>query len=278
MILFATWAFLPTSWKTETYRPYAAGEIFSYDTITIIAPFVTKILLWASVIVAACLLILSVLAYKWPVIRFPSVARLFAIVIFPCAGLTHTFLNLGPWTIYGRVTDSAGQSYVFCDSSFLQGQIMAIASVETENLLFSRLKVLGTNNGDSPRSWASVIRPANPQNTYGQLYLTDQHMLAGVRFNNNCYLAYDLASKKIYGHGDIEKISPFICLDKDDEIHLPDIDTIWKRIKEGKPGVAGYPHRDALESAIRHPNQKVRDVAESFLSQIAEQPVQPGPR
>lgn len=99
--LLATWAFLPTSWTT--HRPYAEEPMILYDTITIITPLVSKVLLWASVLTAACLFILAILAYKWPVIRFPPIALIFSVVAFPCAGLTHTYLNLAPWQIYGRV-------------------------------------------------------------------------------------------------------------------------------------------------------------------------------
>ncbi len=246
--------------------------MFSQNTITILSPLVSNALLWGSIAAAACLLLLSTRSKKWPRIKFPIAALLIAIVAFPCAGITHAIFNIAPWTLHGRVTDSAGQSYVFCDSSFLQGQMMAIGRIETGNLLATQIKVFGFNNGDSPRSWASVIRPANSQDTYGQLYLTDRQMLVGVRYDNHCSLAYNLVSKEFFGHGDIEKSSPFICLDADDELHAADIETIRKRIREDRPGrsMSGYPHRDALESAIKHSNPRVKAVAKSLLLQLGE--------
>ncbi len=274
-MLLGVWALVPVSWATR--RPYIEGKMFSHDTITILSPFVSSILSWGSITVAACLLILSIRSKRWPRIEFPIVALLIAVVAFPCAGIAHIFSNLAPWTLHGRVTDSDGESYVFCDSSFLQGQLMAIGSIETENLLATEIKVLGVTNGDSPRSWASVIRPANPQNTYGQLYLTDQQMLVGIRYGNHCFLAYDLVSKKFYGHGDIKKASPFICLNADDELHVADLETIRKLIKESTADMNGYPHRDALESSIRHRNPRVRAVAESLLGYISEQLSAPYP-
>ena len=147
---------------------------------------------------------------------------------------------------------------------------MAIGRIKTENLLATEIKVFGITNGDSPRRWASVVRPANPQNIYGQLYLTDRLMLVGIRYGNHCFLAYDLSSKKLYGRKNIKKVSPFICLNADDELHVADIETIRKRIKEGTPDMNGYPHRDALESSIRHRNPRVKAVAENLLEYISD--------
>ena len=264
--VFATWALLPTSWATE--RPYVSGEMFHYDSITILAPFVSSALFYASAVMAGILLILALLAYRWPVVRFPVVALLLAIAAFPYAGLHHTFSNLGPWTMHGRVSDSAGNSYVFCDSSFLQGQIMALTRVDSENGLLTRLKVLGANNGDSPRSWASVVRPMNPSDEYGQLYLTQLNMLVGTRYDNHCYLAYDLDNKQFFGHGDIEHVSPFICLDFDDDLHDDDIRSIEKAISESTAGTSGYPHKESLESELDNANPNVRRVAQNLLTKL----------
>lgn len=152
---------------------------------------------------------------------------------------------------------------------------MALAMVKKDNFLFTRMKVLGTNNGDSPRSWASVIRPAYHQETYGQLYLTDQQMLVGVRSGNKCYLAYDVSSGKFYGHGEIETVSPFISLGKNDALDLDDIDTIRKRIKEQEPGTAGHPRTDSLKIGRMHPNPIVKEVAENLLTLVSERKQRP---
>lgn len=75
LIVIATWAFLPISWNT--HRLDVEGQMILYDTITILTPLVSKILLWASALLAACLFILANLAYKWSVIRFPPKFRTF---------------------------------------------------------------------------------------------------------------------------------------------------------------------------------------------------------
>ena len=264
--LFAAWALLPISWTSD--RPHVAGEMFYYDSITILAPFVSSTLFYASTVMAGVLLALALLAYRWPVVRFPVVALLLAIVAFPYAGLNNAFSNLGSWTMHGRATDSLGNSYVFCDSSFLQGQIMALTRVDVESTWFTRLKVLGANNGDSPRSWASIIRPTNPTDEYGQLYLTQSNMLVGIRYDNHCYLAYDPERQQFSGHGDIELISPFICVDADDGLHDGDIQSIVKTISESTSGTSGCPHKESIESELNNPNPNVRRAAETLLTML----------
>ncbi|MEM6553563.1 MAG: hypothetical protein AAF750_15715 [Planctomycetota bacterium] len=217
---------------------------------------------------ASGLLILALLAYRWPVVRLPVLALFLAIIGFPCAGLFQWFSSLAEWEMYGRVSDSNGTSYVFCDTSFLQGQTIALTRVDAENFWFTRVKVLGTNNGDSPRSWASVIRPKGAEDKYGQLYLTSSNMLIGLRYGNRCFLAVDLNNGQFSGHGDIESISPFVCVDADDELHKDDIQAIKREMAEWAPGIPGQPHKEVLEYGLDHPNPSVRQVAKDLLTLI----------
>lgn len=143
---------------------------------------------------------------------------------------------------------------------------MALTRVDVESTWFTRLKVLGANNGDSPRSWASIVRPTNPKDEYGQLYLTQSNMLVGIRYDNKCYLAYDLDDKQFFGHGDIEHISPFICIDAIGNLHGEDIRSIEKTISEETPGTSGYPYKESLEPELNNPNPNVRRVTEALLT------------
>lgn len=108
---------------------------------------------------------------------------------------------------------------------------MAIAEILSQNNLKTTYRVLVHNNGDSPRSWASVVRPDRSIDEYGQLYLKDG-LLIGVRFNNECYLAYDLYNKKAYGSGEIELLSPFVCLSPNDIPNEFDIQRTCDHITE----------------------------------------------
>jgi hypothetical protein len=108
--------------------------------------------------------------------------------------------------------------------------------------------------------------PASEFHGYGQLYLTEQQMLVGVRHDNQCYLVYDLPNEKFIGHGDIEAISPFICLNATDTLNPEDIAAIHKTLVQETPGTPGYPHRDAIASGLEHPNPRVKELATQLLS------------
>ncbi|MHC4179113.1 MAG: hypothetical protein ACYSWU_16490 [Planctomycetota bacterium] len=87
------------------------------------------------------------------------------------------------------------------------------------------------NNGDSPRSWASLIRPDKCSDKYGQLYLCNDFLI-GVRYDNRCFLAYDLRNKQAYGHGKIETLSPFVCLTPNDSPSNVDVTRTCEQIAE----------------------------------------------
>jgi hypothetical protein len=122
------------------------------------------------------------------------------------AGLAAIVHSLGPWIIYDEVTASDGKDYCFIDSSFLQGQTMAIARHDASSLLYQTLTVLGTTNGDSPRSFINIQLPNPKTIPYGALYATPTGLLVGVRSSNDCYMVYDLNNATFYGHGDVERL------------------------------------------------------------------------
>ncbi len=214
-------------------------------------PAVTQTLGWAVLAVAIGLLAISLISFARRIVRLPVIGLLIVFILCPFCLLVHIGNNLAPWTVHGRVTTEDGSQYVFCDSSFLQGQIMAIAEVGDAGIFTTSYRVLVVTNGDSPRSWASLIRPADSTDEYGQLYLCKNNFLVGVRYNNHCYLAYDLTNKIPIGAGDVEKLSPFICLSDDDQENDLDVECTMDRIQEHAEFLVTY--------------QDVRN-AESFLA------------
>ena len=205
---------------------------FNLVRIERVNPAVASGIGWLALAAAVVLLVLSLISLRRPVIRWPALGLLIAVILYPVSVAVHTFRNLAPWTVHGKVTGTDAAEYVFCDSSFLQGQMMAIAEVTDVGLLKSSYRVLVVNNGDSPRSWASVIRPANASDEYGQLYICRNRYLVGIRHDNSCYLAYDLRDRVAFGHGRIETLSPFVCLDGRDEPDGGDLERTCHRIRK----------------------------------------------
>lgn len=188
------------------------GPEGNLERIAIIQPWANQAshvaILGVAVITLSCALVPALAR----MLRLKRALALFiGLVLAPGAFLSHTLHNLGPWTLYGERIGPDGTRYLFCDSSFLQGQTMAIVVLIYDGPVHREFKVLAEAHGDWPRSWASVIRPADAIESYGQLYLTDQQWIVGVRYSNEAYLAYDL-NKKVQVLSPITQLSPFVLL------------------------------------------------------------------
>lgn len=274
-------ACLPYSWETR-------GESSFLGRITIIHPLLITTISWATLAMVAGLFIASCISIWRPWLRWPFLGIVITLLLFPICGIMQVGRNLGPWTMHGQVTTADGQRYVFLDSSFLQGQLMAIGRYEQEGWFSQSFEVLVDNNGDSPRSWASVIRPRGAQESYGQLYLHEGTFLLGVRLGNRAFLAYDLKERVAYGHGEIEALSPFILLTADNGLHEEDIastcNTIgsWAEIcmedddiRSAESFVAGeaypgVPTMEMMRAGLHSPLPGVRQAAEKLLACINE--------
>lgn len=185
---------------------------FEMVAIERVHPFIWWLIGWSAFVIAVAMLVVSAVSFRRGWLRWPVIGLLIAFVVCPCCFFHHVLINLAHWTVHGQIQTEAGNKYVFCDSSFLQGQMMAIAEVGDVGTFTTSYRVLVYNNGDSPRSWASLIRPDKSSDEYGQLYLNNG-LLIGVRYNNRCFLAFDLQNQEDYGHDKVETLSPFVCLE-----------------------------------------------------------------
>jgi len=259
-VLFLVYPQILITWETrDPMGPDGLG------TITIMKPWLREAVSWMPVVAAGSLLLITL----WPTRLISGghrwCAGLFAVIGFVGSSLLGLMKNLGPWTEHGHIQDATGNVYVFCDSSFLQGQTMALTKQIGATDYTTTYKVLGTTNGDSPRSFLTIVRPKYSSDGYGQLYLTNDRWLLGVRYDNHCFLAYDLVNQKFYGHGDIEKLSPFLALNATQRCNADDVAKIEKLLKEASTFNDGRPKKESLEQGLQHPNPEVRKLAEAWL-------------
>lgn len=257
--------------------------------IQILHPWLANTLFWLAAIVAVTLGVVSLFSfYRRRLLRVPIIGMLISSLTCPFCLTSDAVHNMGPWTVHGSVRTNDGTLFVFCDSSFLQGQTMAIARVGKTTRFWTTYHVLVDNNGDSPRSWASIIRPADSTDTYGQLYLSPNNTLLGVRYDNCCFLAYQIDQQLPIGHGDIECISPFLCIGPDTDIRTSDVDLTMKEIREfvqwcatshdvrhathflAGERVPGCPPVALVRSSLQHANPQVRSAAQRILDCYAE--------
>jgi hypothetical protein len=216
-------------------------------------------------------------------IWFGIIAILVALGGYCTANIVSFLRNPAPWITYSEVAAPDGKTYCFMDSSFLQGQMMALVQLESSTLLTRTFKVLGTNNGDSPRSWASMIRPAGALDSYGQLYLCDSNTLIGIRYGHACYFAHNIVSGRFYGHGDIEQISPFMLIGPNTPLHKGDVEDVIDEVRKGAKFLStdsdirwpagylagntlpGYPRTETVRAGLAHPNVAVREASKRIL-------------
>jgi hypothetical protein len=269
LLVFLSLAFIPLSWVT-----YDQGRA---KTIIIVNPLVSRAQLMLALFCFALLLLLGVLGLA--IKRFPApwVALILALVCFPASCGIFVIRNLGPWTTEAEIKSPDNSTYYFMDSSFMQGQTMALAKLKEEAWLTRSMDVVGTTNGDEPRNWASVIRPVGTQDRdYGQLYVSaDKTTLIGIRSGFRCFMSYDFQSHHFRGKpvddaGDIKGISPFILIGEKTEMDAEDVKGVVDHIKSHTKNNNdnGYPRLNVIEAALDHPNTKVRLLAKELITII----------
>lgn len=176
------------------------------------------------------------------------------------------------WTKQAELPGPNGYTYYFMNFSVLQGQEMKLVRSRDPDHPEKDYEDLGSTNGDSPRSWASIIRPQGaPDEDYGQLYCAPEEMILGIRHDNHCFLAYNIKSGEFWGHGKIESISPFLLIQKETKLHEPDVlgmllevirhtDFREGRVMDTAQG-PGCPGPAAFTEGLSHPNKEIQRLS-----------------
>ncbi len=263
-VLFAMFAasclvlfFLPRSWAGHNQ----ATDSMGLGTISIVRHY--DMVHSISFLLAIVFIVLAIVSLKAHRIPFRWALWLMPLLVYPVSCAKSVVTNLGPWTQYGVVSDSTGNVYQFLDSSFLQGQLMAIGRLDERSWFLDQYKVLSSTFGDSPRMHLQIVRPNTAQDTYGQLCLTEDNWLVGLRIGNQMYMAFDLDSQKSYVWDDVMVLSPFLLLGPETILHEGDCQRL-RNIGMGRD--IGQPHPDVVKEALDDQNPGIRALAEQLLS------------
>ena len=258
IITFGIIALLPQS--SVTYNPTNPEE-YNLETVTVVHPELLQSLAGCGWVSFFALLALAVIAFC----RHRYVHTLLLILtagLGPVAVIATFVLYPAPWQIHNEIRDQDGTCYCFAESSFLQGQQLMLGRMRSETRWTRTYDVLVETAGDSPRSYLRIVRPAGAEEKYGQLYLTEEGWLLGLRSENRCFFAYDLRSNKAHGYGEVEKLSPFLALAPTTELHEPDVADL--KSKMGAK-VVGVPTDESLRKGLDHPNPHVRSLAAQLV-------------
>lgn len=240
-----------------------------YVTITTVQPEVKNVVynLLLLLIVSAILVTLGGVVFRAGTIRSCIACILVSVatVASSCAGAVH---NLAPWYYGPPIQGPDGQIYYVMESSFLQGQKLVLARLERETWLQKTSRVLVETNGDSPRSWQTIIRPATTNDDGGlTAAISPTGLLCGFRYHDHCFFAFDLNTKTRYGRNGIRGVSPFVLLGADTALHEPDVERIAERIRDHDPQWRdnGIPKMEQLKNGLDHPNPAVQAVARRLM-------------
>jgi hypothetical protein len=193
-------------------------------------------------------------------------------------GMLRNARVLGPWQSGQSVTAPDDHVYSYIESSFLQGQTLAIGRDEGAAWLYRRFKLVGETNGDSPRLWIPLVRPAGVNdNEYGQLYCSDFGVVVGLRYDNHCCMAYDTRTEQFFGQPSnkepgekITSISPFILIGPETKLHQSDVARLVQAATGDPTRTEGVVSEAALQEALDHPNPEVRKLARRILDSMVK--------
>ncbi len=181
----------------------------------------------------------------------------------PCMGFAVNPLH---WRAGPPVLGSDGYAYYFMESSFMQGQTLVLAKQESEGWFADQFRVLVLTNGDEPRTWQSMIRPATDDDEgYHAALISSKEVLFGFRYEDHCFMAFDLMTDTRFGRLSIRKVSPFALLDQESKLHQPDVERLIERVRDGHPDQNGVPTLEQLHEGLNHPNPAVAELAEKLL-------------
>jgi hypothetical protein len=218
-VAVALYLLVPPSWAQ-----WGVGDLVS---VTVLEPWLAQALQIGALVGVLTPLVLTVVAL---VARRPLWALLgiAALPIFGVGLALGSFNSCSGWTLHDTLVANDGQRYQFLDTSCLQAQLMAIGRPRSGVAPLTRsFDVVAWTNGDSPRRWRPIVRPAaTAHDDYGQLYIAPNGLIVGVRNDNRMFMAYDPATGTPFRGEAIEAMSPYVLLDGITPPHGPDLNKL----------------------------------------------------
>jgi len=250
----ATIFFLPKSWAVNNPDTNDIGSI-------VILPHYSFLII-VSVLASAALLALAITSLKVKDVPFRLALWLLPLVLFPASLARATFANLAPWETMGSTKDNVGNEYYFLESAFLQGDTMALARQRSHSFFKDEYEVLATTNGDSPRHFLLIVRPAKEPNGYGQILISNNTWLVGLRYDNQMYLAYNLNSRTAFARARIYTLSPFLLIDDHTEMNKTDVEQV---LNTGIGSETGQARLKPILNELRNTNPVVASAANKMV-------------
>lgn len=260
--VWSVYGFLPRSWAVYSVPDAELRQ--HLVSVTVLRPEVCAAMNIAGL---GCLISLGVL-FVWCLFRRAGVQAALAVCVAglgPVAVVVALIVDSAQWQIHGEARTADGTTYCYAESSgYLHADTLILTRVQSETLFTRTLDPLVATQGDSPRSFLRIVRPAGCADEYGQVRLTESGWVLGLRSENRCFFAYDRNTGQAHGYGAVEQLSPFVELTDTDEMHEPDVASIASAMAARRQ--MGAPTKDALREALGHANPHVRKAAAQLLT------------
>jgi len=238
----------------------SAGPGGKLVSITVVSPALTQVVGYALPGSLLAILVIGIVAF---------VRRLCALGVVSFAGLLALFLAWvvvtvvtafdAPWLVVDQCRGPDDKQYAYLYYGVLQAQRLVLATETSQDGWRTTYEVLGETNGDSPRSWTAVVRPADCDGGEGRLLAGPDGWLVGLRYDNHCYFAYEVGTGKYLAQDDVKDISPLILVGTNTKPLDRDVTGILAG-GEMVPGKSGLTLADLRAAAARHPNAKIRKM------------------
>ncbi len=245
--------------------------------ITIMSPWVTQALAYLMVggLVTMVLLAIVAIFRKLPGRAVVSIAAAVLlgggwILVLGASGLSMS------WAVVDQCPGADGNQYAYVDQNMFTEDWMVLGRESGRDALGVTYDMLGEVHADCA-FWTAVVRPASCDGWKGRLLLSPGGWLVGLRDDNDCHFAYEVATGKFLSDKEIAQVSPLILIGPDTEPLATDVRAILSAGDE-VPGGAGRIVADLRAEAEAHPNAKIREMFKAMpeASTKPSEPAGPG--
>jgi hypothetical protein len=269
---------------------FVPASIGGYRGVLPMAMFITAAwVVWAARAFAATAFVALAVSSRLNGRRRGLQTAVLALFVFgPFSECARFASDPAPWQEYSTLEHPSGRRFAFVESSFMQGQLLAVARVDSQRWYGTDYTAVVLTNGDSPRSYVSLVRPDKLDDPrYGQLQLLRDGRIVAVRSRNHAYMAFDPGSGQHWDHESIYELSPFVMLDAHARLSAKDMaltteeivnrctsytdERAWLAEAVERGSMSGVPSARLLRSELDHLNPAVRIAAQQLLDKLQEQ-------